>query len=188
MALLRREPMRRNGDPCRRACAHRAEVCHIRLPSRPRRRRLTALSRFRETPRHAVIELNGQGTDYRWLGDVAEEAYRGSWEVLRTVLLGASGKLTRQQILQDWPAVEVKPDEKTLWRWLEQAVAEGKVLRKGTGYRNGPFRYWLAEAEARWRRSQFYLEELPDLDELDGVGADEPLLPPGLRPKGGEEE
>src|SRR5262249_28426845 len=32
-----------------------------------RRRRLLALSRFRETPRHAVIELNAEGTDYRWL-------------------------------------------------------------------------------------------------------------------------
>ncbi len=152
-----------------------------------RRRRLTALSRFRATPRHAVIELNGAGTDYRWLGDVAEEAYRGSWEVLRTVLLGAAGKLTRQEILQDWPAVEVKPDEKTLWRWLERAVAEGQVLRTGTGRRDSPFRYWLPEAEARWRRSCFYLEDLPDLDELDGAGDDEPLLPPGLRPKDGKE-
>ncbi len=152
-----------------------------------RRRRLLALARFRATPRHVVIELNEEGTDYRWLGDVADEAFRVSWEVLRTVLLGAADKLTRAEILKDWPAVDVKPDEGTLWRWLERAVAEGKVLRKGTGRRNGPFRYWLPEAEARWRRSQFFLEDLPDLDELDGTGDDEPLLPPGLRPKDGKE-
>jgi hypothetical protein len=60
-----------------------------------------ALSRFRETPRQAVIELNAEGTDYRWLGDVAEEAYRGSWEVLRTVLLGASGRLTQAEIMAE---------------------------------------------------------------------------------------
>ncbi len=54
--------------------------------------------------------------------------------------------------------------------------------------RNGPFRNWLPEAEARWRRSSFYLEDLPDLDELDGAGDDAPLLPPGLRPQDGEEE
>jgi len=40
----------------------------------------------------------------------------------------------------------------------------------------------------RWRGSSFYLEHLPDLDELDGVGADAPLLPPGLRPKDGGED
>jgi hypothetical protein len=151
-----------------------------------RRRRLLALSRFRETPRHAVIELNAEGTDYRWLGDVAEEAFRGSWEVLRTVLLGASGRLTRAEIRAEWPVVEAKPDEATLWRWLERAVAEGKVQRAGTGRSNQPFRYWLAEAEARWRRSGLYLPELPSLDGLAGAGDDEPLLPPGLRPQDGE--
>jgi len=102
--------------------------------------------------------------------------------------LGAAAPLTRQEVLKDWPAVEVKPDEGTLWRWLERAVAEGQVLRKGLGRRSSPFRYWLAEAEARWQRSGFYLEDLPDLDELDGAGADAPLLPPGLRPKEREEE
>jgi hypothetical protein len=152
-----------------------------------RRRRLLGLSRLRQTPRHAVIELNAEGTDYRWLGDVAEEAYRGSWEVLRTVLLGASGRLTRAEILAEWPAVEAKPDEGTLWRWLERAVREGKVQRSGTGRRNGPFRFWLAETEARWRRSGLYLPDLPGLDGLDGTGDDEPLLPPGLRPQVGEQ-
>jgi hypothetical protein len=44
------------------------------------------------------------------------------------------------------------------------------------------------EAAARWRRSSFYLEDLPDLNELEGAGDDEPLLPPGLRPKDGNEE
>jgi AAA domain len=153
-----------------------------------RRRRLLALARFRQTPRHVVIELNDAGTDYRWLGDVAEEAYRGGWEALRTVLLGAADRLTRAEILNDWPAVEAKPDEATLWRWLERAVAEGTVLRKGTGRRNSPFHYWLPEAEARWKRSPYYPDYLPDLDELDGSGDDEPLLPPGLRPKGAKEE
>jgi hypothetical protein len=148
-----------------------------------RRRRLLGLSRFRETPLHVVIELNPEGTDYRWLGDLAEEAFRSNWEVLRTVLLGAAGRLTRAEILEEWPAVEAKPDEATLWRWLERALAEGKVLRTGKGRRNSPFRYWLAEAEARWKKSPFHLEDLPDLDELTGSGDDEPLLPPGLRPK-----
>jgi hypothetical protein len=152
-----------------------------------RRRRLLALSRFRETPRHAVIELNAEGTDYRWLGDVAEEAYRGSWEVLRTVLLRASRKLTRAEILAQWPAVEAKPNEATLWRWLELAVREGKVQRAGMGRSNSPFRFWLAEAEARWQKSGFYLPELPDLDGLERSGDDEPLLPPGLRPQDGKE-
>jgi hypothetical protein len=95
---------------------------------------------------------------------------------------------TWQAILKDWLAVETKPEESTLWRWLERAVTEGQVLRKGIGRRTSPFRYWLPEAEARWRRSRFYLEDLPDLNELDGAGDDEPLLPPGLRPKEGKEK
>src|SRR5262249_13672862 len=87
-----------------------------------RRRPPLAFSRFRETPRQVVVELNEEGTDYLWLGDVAEEAFRGGWEVLRTVLLGAAAPLTRRQVLAEWPAVEVKPDEGTLWRWLERGV------------------------------------------------------------------
>jgi hypothetical protein len=144
-----------------------------------RRRRLLALSRFRETPRHVVIELNEEGTDYRWLGEVADEAFRNGREVLRTVLLGASGKLTRAQILREWPAVEAKPDEATLWRWLERAANEGTVMKAGKGRSTSPYRYWLPEAEARWRRTGLYLGDLPDLDEADGID-DEPLLPPGL--------
>jgi hypothetical protein len=112
---------------------------------------------------------------------VAEEAFRGNWEVLRTVLLGASGRLTRAEILAEWPVVEAKPDEATLWRWLERAVAEGTVRRAGKGRRHSPFRYWLPEAEARWERSGLYLPELPDLDGPGGAGDEEPLLPPGLR-------
>jgi hypothetical protein len=30
------------------------------------------------------------------------------------------------------------------------------------------------------------MEDLPDFDELDRTGGDEPMLPPGLRPKDGK--
>ena len=34
-------------------------------------------------------------------------------------------RLTRREIWMRWPIVEVRPDESTLWRWLELAVVEG---------------------------------------------------------------
>ena len=105
---------------------------------------------------------------------------------IRGVLEEARRKLTRQEVRKDWPPDHAAPAEVTLWRWLERAVAEGKVRRAGKGRRHSPFRYWLPEAEARWQRSGWSLPELPDLDGPAGAGADEPLLPPGLRTQDGE--
>jgi hypothetical protein len=69
----------------------------------------------------------------------------------------------------------------------QTSVLLGSQRRGRTGRSNSPFRFWLAEAETRWRRSGFYLPELPGLDGLDGAGDDEPLLPPGLRSQDREE-
>ncbi|HZT80984.1 MAG TPA: hypothetical protein VFA26_12205 [Gemmataceae bacterium] len=68
---------------------------------------------------------------------------------------GAAGRMMRPEGLQEWPAVGAKPNGAARWRRLERAAAEGKVLRKGMGRRNSPFRCWLAEAEERWRRPGF---------------------------------
>src|SRR5262249_2477281 len=122
-----------------------------------RRRRLCGLSRFAETPRQMIIELNADATDYACLGEAVDEAFAANWDVLHTVLSGASDKLTRQEIWMQWPVVEVRPDEGTLWRWLERAVSEGKLLRTGTGHRGNAFHYWLKESEARWKRDPYYM-------------------------------
>ena len=44
----------------------------------------------------------------------------------------------------------------SLWRWLEQAVGRGWVLREGTGRKNAPYRYWLPSREEQWKQDPLY--------------------------------
>src|SRR5262249_7060094 len=68
-----------------------------------RRRKMLAFSRFDETPRRLVIELNESGTDYGALGDIEDAEFYGGWEGARQVLAGADCRLTRDEILKAWP-------------------------------------------------------------------------------------
>jgi hypothetical protein len=128
-----------------------------------RRRKLRAWSRHDETPRELVIELNEEGTDYRSLGDFEAEAFRANWSVLERLLKEAEQKLTRRELLERWPPEVEPPCDTTLWRWLEKAVADGKMCRSGQGHRCSPYRYWLTGCEPR-RRGLPDLDELPPLD------------------------
>jgi hypothetical protein len=118
-----------------------------RSSEQDRRRRLLAFSRFEETPRQLVMELNAQGTDYLAHGDFQDEEFTRGWKQLRAVLEDADRKLTRREILADWPADFDPVNQVSLWRWLEQAVSRGLVLSEGTGRKNSPFRYWLPGRE-----------------------------------------
>jgi hypothetical protein len=115
-----------------------------------RRRRLLAWSRLEGTPRQRVIELNAEGTDYVAHGDFAEDEFAPAWAVLRRVLERAPDKLTRMEIRRAWPENEAVPPSATLRRWLERAAEKGLVLREGRGQNGDPYRYWLAEREAKW--------------------------------------
>ena len=139
-----------------------------------RRRRLQGYSRFQETPRHLVIELNPAGTDYLTLGDYHEEQFGAHWQVLRAVLEDAHGKLSRHGVLAEWPDDFDKPDKSTLWVWLERAVECGLVLRDGSGRKNTPFRYWLPGQEEKWQDDPFHLPELPPWDDRSDLDS---LLP-----------
>jgi hypothetical protein len=127
-----------------------------------RRRRLVALSRFDETPRQLVIELNAEGTDYVTHGSFDEADFASNWEDLLAVLRVASRKLTRAQILEEWPR-EKRPDPATLYRYLERAVAMGLLCRDGKGTHGHGFRYWLAENEKRWRQDPLARIYMPEL-------------------------
>src|SRR5262249_8766964 len=113
--------------------------------------RLLAWSRYDETPRQLVIELNAAGTDYASLGDFEEEASRPLHSPLRQILGSTRTKLTRKHILEQWPPDQPKPDPASVWRLLEAAVASGDLKREGTGLKNDPFRYWLPSLEELWR-------------------------------------
>jgi hypothetical protein len=108
-----------------------------------RRRRLLASSPYPQTPRQLVIELNAAGTDYRGHGAFLAQELAAPWTILRTLLAGAPHSLTRRQLAGRWPTPAAAPAPVTLWRWLEQAVGQGLLLREGTGSKRDPYRYGL---------------------------------------------
>ncbi len=106
------------------------------------------------------------------LPDAQDEDFQLHWDVLRMVLEDATHKLTRQRILDDWPADYAKPDTTTLWRWLTRAVALSLIATDGTGRKNSPFRYWLPQSEARWKKDPLYVlmeQQEKDMKLLRGV-------------------
>src|SRR5207253_9797079 len=109
-------------------------------------------SRHSDTPRHFLFELNADGSDYNVLPVTDDDDFNEQWDVLRMVLEDAPQKLTRLDILDEWPDDFPKPRPSTLWKWLNTALARGFVQVEGSGHKADPFRYWVAAAEARWRQ------------------------------------
>ena len=123
------------------------------MGERDRHRRIHGFSRFAETPRRMLIELNADYTDYYNHGDFGDGDQIEGWRILRAVLETADKPPTRREILDDWPEEFPAPDEKTLWRWLDQAVRNGNVTREGRGRRNAPFRAGLVKDQEWWLSS-----------------------------------
>jgi hypothetical protein len=134
-------------------------------PEDDRRRVLVGHSRHERTPRRLTIELNAGGTDYLLPGPADAAEFLAGWEPLRQLLAAARDKLTRPEILAAWPGEE-SPGKTTLWRWLDEAVARGLLLRDGLGQRSAPFRYWLPGQEEKWKADPVHqLRELQRQDE-----------------------
>ncbi len=125
-----------------------------------RRRRLVAYSRHEETPRHLLIELQADGRDYAVLQTGPEAAGGEGWQAVVDVLATAHRKLTRQEVLDEWPDDADKPDPTSLWRWLSRAVACGQVQQEGTRRPRDPCRYWLRGCEELLRPDRATPEEL----------------------------
>jgi AAA domain len=119
-------------------------------------RRFFCLSRHADTPRHLRFELNADGSDYTVLPEPDDDGFTNNWEVLRMVLEDAPQKLTRNDILDEWPDDFPKPCGGTLWKWLQDAIAADLVQVEGTGKKSDPLRYWLSATEARWREAPLY--------------------------------
>jgi hypothetical protein len=112
-----------------------------------RRRRLVACSPHAATPRHRVIELDFAGVDYVSRGNHVPDDFQENWHVLSNVLEEAHAKLSRAELLGAWPESRARPHAGTLWRWLQRATREGRILRDGLGRKSEPFRYWLTGRE-----------------------------------------
>ena len=121
-----------------------------------RRRRLVALSRYAETPRQLLLELNSDGSDYLVLPEDETDGSQATWEVLRALLANAPHKLTREELAAAWPAALDRPGSTTLRQCLDRAVARGLVAYEGTGRRRDPVRYWLPAREEVWKKDPLY--------------------------------
>jgi hypothetical protein len=154
------------------------DCCRRARAGNDRRRALAAYSRYDETPRELVVELNAEGTDYAALGDLAQDEFRENWSRLRAALAGAPGKLTRREVAERWPDDGPPPSETSVRRWLKEALARGQLRCEGAGTRESPRRYWLPEMEAKWMADPLYrmIEEGRRVQEqLARLGPAEPL-------------
>jgi hypothetical protein len=111
-----------------------------------RRRKLSAWSRYGETPRQILIELSPDGLSYERLADTSDD-FHANWDTVVQVLGACGAPLTRQAIRAAWPPGETRPHDATLWRWLDRGVELGLAARTGAGRRYDPFRYSLALPE-----------------------------------------
>jgi hypothetical protein len=121
-----------------------------------RRRFLRALSRFDDTPRRCLIELNPDATDYTRCPDTGDDDFQNNWDVILMVLEDAHHPLTRREILTAWPEDFPKPADTTLWRWLTRSAELGWAKREGSGKKDDPFRYWLPIMEEKWKTDPEY--------------------------------
>jgi hypothetical protein len=121
--------------------------CVRRARSRDRRRRICAYSRYVETQRHLIIELDADGADYIVRTDATGAPVAQAWPEVHYVLANATDKLSQQTILERWPVEENRPDRSTLSRWLKRAAHQHLICSCGTGYRGDSFRYWLPGRE-----------------------------------------
>ena len=114
---------------------------------RLRRRDVHGVGRYPGTLEHVAAELNPEGTDYLLLPDGPPEAAFASLETVRQLLSQSSVPLTRQEILDRWPASEPRPHVDSLWRTLTRGCEQGVFVRSGEGTRAEAFRYGLAPHE-----------------------------------------
>ena len=132
------------------------EMRHAGADPDTRARRFFTQSRHADSPRHFLLERTADALDYVRLPDTQDEEFQEHWDVLRMVLEDATKKLTRQEILAEWPADFEKPNNGTLWRWLTRAVAASLIATDGTGRKSKPFRYWWPETEVEWKKNPLY--------------------------------
>ncbi len=108
-----------------------------------RRRRLSCVSRFEETPA-ALLELSADRLTYTAVGH--DPAIRRA--VIAGILAKALGS-SPDQIRDQWPEQPPRPSPRTLDMDLAAGVKEGRWIVEGAGERGDPRRYSLAPGFAQ---------------------------------------
>jgi hypothetical protein len=110
-----------------------------------RRRTLTALSRYDETPHQLVLELTDTG--YRCIGSKSDAKQSDRWAVVIEILSTEGPGQTIDEIRGAWPEVEVaKPAARTLRADFAKWGEHGRVTSTGAGSRGNPHRFRLADS------------------------------------------
>ncbi len=122
--------------------------CCRRARSRDRRRRICSYSRYVETPRHLILELDADGADYLVGTDAAGTPLVRTWPEVHDILAHAYDKLSQKMILERWLSEDNEPpDRSTLSRWLKRATQQGQICCAGNGHRGDALFYWLPGRE-----------------------------------------
>ena len=137
-------------------CGRKPGNAHPGGDPETRRRRIVAFSRFDQTPRDIVLALAEDGKSYTRVADATSGDFEGWWRPLRQLFERAPQKLARADVVMEWPEEAEKPASSTLLRLLKKAVAKGLLLCEGSGHKGDPCRYWLLDAEMRWREDPVY--------------------------------
>jgi hypothetical protein len=99
-----------------------------------------------------VIELSADGTDYFESEiKVADKHAEEQVAMVEHLLTCPPRKLSRLQLLNNWPNKVPTPNPAVLWRSLEGAVKSGKFAQEGTGRKGDPLRYFVPGTDASWR-------------------------------------
>lgn len=111
-----------------------------------RRRRLTGLSRFPDTPPRVLFEWQPERHDYSLLDNNDDPAFDDIWCLVAEILRDASEPLSVADILARWREGITCPHRVTLSRRLSRSAAAGLLVASGHGTRSDPVRYRLLEA------------------------------------------
>ena len=127
------------------------------LTSADRRRRLRSASRLHEST-EVLLELAADGREYATVPQT-QENFDQNWTLLKSIFDEATDRLTRQKVHKYWPPDFEKPSLSTVTRWLDRALKENRIVRKGKGTYRDPYVFSLPGFKR-------YLDELPPLRDL----------------------
>jgi hypothetical protein len=121
----------------RRLCPH--------LPN-DRRRRLTVVGRWPETPPELTMQLSDDGLNYEVLSGIAGDVSSHLAEQIRQFIPKAGSGVTFEEIAAAWSKNGPVPRRPDLLRVLRLGTELGTWFRSGRGVRGEPFRYTLSAA------------------------------------------
>ncbi len=105
-----------------------------------RRRVLTGLARFDETPAEVVIELTDDG--YRLVGTKASASREDRMPVIDDLLPADGSAMTAKEVHASWPDGDVsRPGKRTVEVDLRRGAGADRWQQVGTGRKGDPFRF-----------------------------------------------